>query len=268
MKAWEDTFQMPVSGRSSKPRKTGLTMILDKGLGLNATKDLVEVAADYVDIVKFSFGTSAFYEEEITRRKIAILREADIDVMPGGTFLEVTIWQGVYDKYLKRAKELGFSAIEISDGTIEMDLKTREDTVKKALDNGFKVISEIGKKKPEEKPALSLMHQEIEQDLRNGAFKVIVEAREAGKGVGIYDEKGNVKPSEIDGILAGGIDVNDLIWEAPIKNQQQHLILRFGLNVNLGNIPPGDILALEALRQGLRGDTLKKAYLNNKKWLL
>ena len=217
MKAWEGSFRPPVRGRSSKPRKTGLTMILDKGLGLNATKDLVEIAADYVDIVKFSFGTSAFYDKEVTKRKIALLREADIDVMPGGTFLEITVWQRVYDKYLKKAKDLGFSTIEVSDGTIEMDLKTREDAIKRALDNGFKVISEIGKKKPEEKLSLSLMHQQIEQDLKNGAFKVIVEAREAGKGVGIYDEKGGVKEAEIDNILAGGVDVDDLIWEAPIK---------------------------------------------------
>lgn len=254
---------MPVNGRSSKPRETGLTMILDKGLGLSATKDLVEVAGDYIDIIKFSFGTSAFYDEEVMKKKIAILREVNIDIMPGGTFLEVAMWQGVYDKYLNRAKELGFSAIEVSDGTIEIDLRTREKVIKKTLDAGFKVISEVGKKKPEEKPPLSLVHQEIEQDLKNGAFKVIVEAREAGKGVGIYNEKGEVEKAEIDNILAGRVDVNDLIWEAPIKGQQQHLILRFGLNVNLGNVPPEDILALEALRQGLRGDTLKKAYLKS-----
>ena len=261
MKAWEDTFRIPVSGRSSKPRTAGYTMLIDKGLGLHATKDLTTTAADYIDVIKFTFGTSAFYEREIVEEKISLLKGDAIDIMPGGTFLEVAVWQGTYDKYLKRAKELGFSTIEVSDGTIEIDLKTREKIIKKALDAGFKVISEVGKKKPEEKPALSLMHQEIEQDLRNGAFKVIVEAREAGKGVGVYDEKGEVKAAEIDNILAGGVDVNDLIWEAPIKSQQQYLILRFGVNVNLGNVPPEDILALEALRQGLRGDTLKKAYL-------
>ena len=265
MKAWEDTFHMPLGGRSTKPRTTGYTMVLDKGLGLNATKDLIETAADYIDVVKFTFGTSAFYEREIAEKKVFLLKEANIDVMPGGTFLEVAVWQGTYDKYLRRAKELGFSAIEVSDGTIEMDLKTRERVIKQALDAGFKVISEVGKKKPEEKPALSLMHEEIDQDLKNGSFKVIVEAREAGKGVGIYDEKGNVKASEVDDILSGGVDVNDLIWEAPIKNQQQYLIMRFGTNVNLGNVPPEDILALEALRQGLRGDTLKKAYLESLK---
>jgi len=265
MKAWEGTFSMPLEGRSSKPRTTGYTMLIDKGLGLNATKDLITMAADYIDVVKFTFGTSAFYDKEVIEEKISLLRKADIDVMPGGTFLEVAVWQGTYDKYLKRAKELGFSAIEVSDGTIEMDLKTRERVIKQALNAGFKVISEVGKKKPEEKPALSLMHQEMEQDLKNGAFKVIVEARAAGKGVGIYDEKGNVKVSEIDDILSGGVDVNDLIWEAPIKNQQQYLILRFGVNVNLGNVPSEEIICLEALRQGLRGDTLKKAYLESLK---
>ena len=265
MKAWEGTFRMPISGRSSKPRTTGHTMLIDKGLGLNATTDLIAMAADYIDVVKFTFGTSAFYGREIIEEKISLLKKANIDVMPGGTFLEVAVWQGTYDKYLKRAKQLGFSAIEASDGTIEMDLKTREKVIKEALDAGFKVISEVGKKKPEEKPALSLMHQEMEEDLENGVFKVIVEARAAGKGVGIYDEKGDVKISEIDGILAGRVQVNDLIWEAPIKNQQQYLILRFGVNVNLGNVPSNDILALEALRQGLRGDTLKKAYLESLK---
>ena len=264
MKAWEGTFRLPISGRSSKPRTTGYTMVIDKGLGPNATKDLIAMAADYIDVVKFTFGTSAFYDAEMIEEKISLLKKANIDVMPGGTFLEVAVWQGTYDEYLKRAKQLGFSAIEVSDGTIEINLETRERIIREAFDAGFRVISEVGKKKPEEKPALSLMHQEIEQDRKNGAFKVIVEAREAGKGVGIYDEKGNVKPSEIDDILAGGADVNDLIWEAPIKNQQQYLITRFGINVNLGNVPPEDVLALEALRQGLRGDTLKKAYLESK----
>jgi len=265
MKAWENTFQMPLGGRSSKPRTTGYTMLIDKGLGLNATKDLIAIATDYIDVAKFTFGTSAFYDREIIEEKISLLKEANIDVMPGGTLLEVFVWQNRYTDYLKRAKQLGFSAIEVSDGTIEMDLQTRERVIKQTLDAGFKVISEVGKKKPEEKPALSLMHQEIEQDLKNGAFKVIVEARAAGKGVGIFDEKGAVKETEIDDILSGGVDVNDLIWEAPLKNQQQYLILRFGVNVNLGNVPSGEIVTLEALRQGLRGDTLKKAYLDSLK---
>ena len=111
-----------------------------------------------------------------------------------------------------------------------------------------------------------MLHEEIAADLKAGSFKVIVEAREAGKGVGIYDKDGKPKDDEVEGIIKGVDDITKLEWEAPIKNQQQYLILRFGTNVSLGNIPPEDILALEALRQGLRGDTLKKAWLANPKW--
>ncbi len=266
MRAWEGVFRFPVEGRSKKPRKTGFTMILDKGLGIEETKDLIKTSSEWIDNIKLSFGTSAFYDEELLKEKNRIIRESGVEVMPGGTFLEVAIWQKAYAQYLERAKKLGFTTIEVSDGTIQIDLKERREIIRKALDAGFKVISEVGKKDPNEKVAVSLMHQEIAADLESGAFKVIVEAREAGKGVGIYDKEGKVKEDEIDGIVSGVKDTDKLIWEAPIKNQQQHLIVRFGVNVSLGNIPPADILALEALRQGLRGDTLKKAYLKNKDW--
>jgi phosphosulfolactate synthase len=195
-----------------------------------------------------------------------MLRAAQIDCMPGGTFLEVCVWQGRYAEFLKRAKELGFSMIEVSDGTIEMSAGTRKDCIKRALDSGFRVVSEVGKKDPNEKIAVSLMLEEIAADLETGVYKVIVEAREAGKNVGIYDKDGKIKTDEIDAILAGVPDPDVLVWEAPIKDQQQTLILRFGPNVNLGNIPPEDVLALEALRQGLRGDTLQRAYQANREF--
>jgi len=266
MKAWENTFEMPLEGRSVKPREVGHTMVIDKGIGLRQSKDLAEMAADYVDEVKFTFGTSAFYGMDITKEKIKIFTDAGIEVMPGGTFLEVSVWQKSYKQYLERAAELGFTTIEVSDGTIDIDLEQRKDLIKQALDAGFKVITEVGKKKPEEKPAMDLMREEILQDLENGASKVIVEARAAGKGVGIFDKSGNIIEDEINEIVSGGVNQEDLIWEAPIKSQQQYLILRYGPNVGLGNIPPEDILALEALRNGLRGDTLKRAYNQNKNW--
>ena len=265
-RAWEGVFDMPVRGRSEKPRKTGFTMLLDKGLGVASTRDLIDTAADVIDDVKLTFGTSAFYGSDVLKQKNELLRAVDIDIMPGGTFLEVAVWQGRYAEYLKRAKELCFNAIEVSDGTIEMSADLRKDCIKRALDEGFRVISEVGKKDPNEKIATALMHEEIAADLETGAFKVIVEARAAGKGVGIFDKDGKVKDDEVDEIVAGVRDPDTLIWEAPIKNQQQHLILRFGPNVNLGNIPPEDILALEALRNGLRGDTLKQAYLADKEY--
>lgn len=258
--AWEKVFEMPVPGRSKKPRQSGFTMVIDKCLGVRQTEDLMELAGDWIDDIKLTFGTSAFYSADVLQKKNEIIRAAGVDVMPGGTFLEVAIWQGRVPEYLKRARELGFTMIEVSDGTIEVCSDARKDIIKRALDAGFKVISEVGKKDPNEKVATEIMHEEIACDLGLGVFKVIVEAREAGKGVGIYDKDGKVKEDEIDAIISGVKDHNSLVWEAPIKNQQQHLIMRFGCNVNLGNIPPEEILALEALRQGLRGDTLKQAY--------
>lgn len=265
-KSWENVVKMPVKGRSAKPRESGLTMVIDKGIGLYHLQDLIQAAGEYIDIIKLTFGTSAFCDEDFLKKKNKMVTSSAIDVMPGGTLLEVAVWQGVIDDYLDRAKELGFSAIEVSDGTIEMDLRTRKKVIKKSLDKGFKVITEVGKKDPKEVLPISLVHQLIREDMENGAFKVIVEAREAGKGVGIFDFEGKIKEEEVDHIIAGIEDVNCLIWEAPLKGQQQALILRFGVNVNLGNIPPDEVLALEALREGVRGDTLKRAYLKNKDW--
>jgi phosphosulfolactate synthase len=258
-KAWENVFQMPEPGRSMKPRTNGFTMVLDKGLGRNAVDDLMATASDYIDFLKFSFGTSAFYDEKVLREKVEIVTSAGVDIYPGGTFLEVTVWQNRYQAYLDRAKELGFTAIEVSDGTMEMTDVQRADCIKRALDAGFKVLTEVGKKSPDEKIAVAAMHRLIAHDLELGALLVIVEAREGGKGIGIFDKSGAVDESEVDQIIAGVDDLDKLMWEAPIKNQQQYMIMRFGNNVNLGNIPTTDVLAMEALRQGLRGDTLKRA---------
>ena len=258
-KAWEGVFRMPEPGRSMKPRTTGFTMVLDKGLGRFAVEDLMATAADYIDFLKLSFGTSAFYAERVVREKIEVATSAGVDVYPGGTFLEVTVWQNSYEAFLKRAKELGFTAIEVSDGTLEMTDETRGNCIKRALDAGLKVVTEVGKKSPDEKIAIAEMHRLIAHDIQLGAMFAIVEAREGGKGVGVFDKSGAVDESEVDQIVSGVDDLDKLMWEAPIKNQQQYMILRFGNNVSLGNIPTTDVLAMEALRQGLRGDTLKRA---------
>lgn len=258
-KAWEGYVPIPVKGRSVKPRTSGYTMVIEKGSGINATKDLMNTAADYIDSVKNTFGTAAFLDENLLREKIEVIKAAGVDVYPGGTFLGAAVAQGAYDKYLERCKQLGFNVIEVSDGTIEISKELRKELIIKALDKGFKVISEVGKKDPKDDPPLEVKLDLVRFDMSLGVFKVIVEAREASKGVGIYDASGAVKESEVDAIVAGVDDVNDLIWEAAIKNQQLFLIQKFGLNVNIGNVPPEDILALEALRCGLRGDTLKTA---------
>jgi len=262
-KAWEGAFLIPCPGRYSKPRTAGLTMVIDKGLGSHVLGDLIDMAGGYVDFVKLAFGTSAFNDREVLEKKIRLIAASGIDVMPGGTFLEVALWQGRLEAYLDRARELGFTAVEISDGTIELSPERRSEALKRARGLGFKVITEVGKKDPAETPPIEVIRRLISEDLAGGAFKVIIEAREAGRGVGIFDKEGKTRQDEIDQILAGAARADDLIWEAPLKNQQQDLILRFGLNVNLGNIPPEEVLALEALRQGLRGDTLKRAYLQS-----
>ncbi len=263
MKAWEEVLSPPVSGRTQKPRAAGYTMVIDKGMGLVATRDLVEAAADYIDNIKFTFGTSAFYDKDFLIEKNRILNDADIVTMPGGTFIEVAIWKDNWREYLDHAQKLGFRGMEISDGTIELSLQQRAEVVKSAVDMGFTVLTEIGKKDPNMEVPMEQRIEQLHQDLECGAFKVIVEARAAGKGVGIFDKSGEVVADEIEALLAGVDDVNDLMWEAPIKSQQQYLILRFGPNVNLGNVPPGEVLTLEALRNGLRGDTLKKAYFDD-----
>jgi phosphosulfolactate synthase len=258
-KAWEGVFRMPQPGRSMKPRTNGFTMVLDKGLGPRATEDLMATAADYIDSLKFTFGTSAFYDENLLREKVEIVTSAGVDIYPGGTFLEVSVWQNRYGEFLERAKALGFTAIEVSDGTLEMTDEVRADCIKRALDAGFKVVTEVGKKSPDEKVAVAEMHRQIASDLELGALLVIVEAREGGKGIGVFDKSGAVDEGEVDAIVAGVDNLDKLMWEAPLKNQQQYMILRFGNNVSLGNIPTTDVLAMEALRQGLRGDTLKRA---------
>lgn len=259
--AWEGVIEWPVRERLRKPRESGWTMVIDKGLGLNAIDDLMQVAAPVIDVIKLTFGTSAFFRYDVLKEKVRTIKAHGVDCMPGGTFQEVAIWQGTFDRYLDRARELGFTAIEISDGTIEMDAATRADAIAKAVKAGFRVLSEVGKKDPKDAQPMAVLAEVVTADLDHGAFMVIMEAREAGKGVGIYDASGLPKEAEIDAFLKGVKDPSRILWEAPLGPQQRYLVLRFGPNVNLGNIPPEDILALEALRCGLRGDTLKRAWL-------
>lgn len=259
--AWDGVIEPPIRERLRKPRELGWTMVLDKGLGLHAVDDLMQVAAPCIDVVKLTFGTSAFFEYAVLKEKVRTIRAHGVSCMPGGTFLEVALWQGAYQRYLERARELGFDALEVSDGTIEVDARTRAEAIETAVKAGFRVLSEVGTKDPADARPMAALAEQVNADLASGAFMVIMEAREAGRGVGIYDAAGLPKEAEIDAFLAGVREPERVLWEAPLGPQQRYLVLRFGPNVNLGNIPPEDVLALEALRCGLRGDTLKRAWL-------
>jgi len=255
-KAWEGILDYPLPGRTEKPRDVGITFLSMKGFGVNAIKDLIAVASDYIDRVKLSFGTTLLYDEDLLREKIHLLRSANIDVNPGGTCGEIAIYQGKFDQFLAHAADLGFTTIEISDGTINMDDVMRERVIKKALDAGFKVVSEVGKKDIKLNLPVSEMIRQIQRDLQYGVSKVTVESRGSGKGIGVYDEKGEVKGDDVDQIISA-VDARHLIWEAPNKEGQEYFIKRLGINVNLGNIKPEDIIPLEGLRRGLRGDTFR-----------
>jgi phosphosulfolactate synthase len=258
-KAWDRVLPQLVPDRiTTKPREQGLTMVLDRCQALHATEDLLALTGDYVDHIKLSFGTSVFLDEGLLRRKIEITRARDIDIYPGGTLMEATLIQGAYPQYVNRAQELGFTALEISDGTITMSRQTRDDCIKRALDAGLKVISEVGKKDPAIQFSPMQICDQIAGDLAMGVDKVIIEARESGRGIGIYDENGVLREDEMTAIVnCLGDSRGDVIWEAPLKKQQVALILRCGPNVSLGNIKPRDVLGLEALRCGLRFETFR-----------
>lgn len=254
---WYDFLEYPVTGRNQKPRTTGLTMVIDKGLGYTETEELLELASAYIDFIKLGFGTSALYSAHLLRKKIELVKSYGVDIFPGGTFLEIAVLQGKLKEYLHITRELGYTAVEVSDGTINMSPTVREEAIKRASDMGLIVLSEVGKKDERDRVELMQLPEIIARDLENGAYKVIVEGRESGKGVVIYDSKGKIKQDELSILRRGIDDSSAILWEAPMKQQQHELIMIFGPNVNLGNIQPNEVLALEALRLGLRGDTLR-----------
>jgi phosphosulfolactate synthase len=254
---FDDILCDPFAGRSAKPRREGLTMVIDKGLGLAETEGVLLLAHGYVDYWKLPFGTPALYARPLLQQKVALVRRFGLAVYPGGTFLEVAVLQGQVEAFLDRCGEIGFTAVEVSDGTIPLDPGERRALIRAARARGLRVVSEVGKKDAHARVTVAQLHRSIEEDLAAGSERIIVEGRESGVSVGVYNERGAILEDELAKILSGVPDPSVLIWEAPRKSQQEEFILRFGPNVNLGNIPPGEVLALEALRRGLRSDTLK-----------
>ncbi|HEY8496012.1 MAG TPA: phosphosulfolactate synthase [Limnochordales bacterium] len=257
MEAWHPLSD-PISEREAKPRRRGLTMVIDKGLGVAATRDLMAVAAGYIDFVKLGFGTSLLYPVQVLAEKIRIVREAGVHVYPGGTLLEVAVYQGAVEEFLVAAARLGFTYVEVSDGTIDLPPAVRRDLIRRARDMGLGVLAEIGKKEPGRALVPEDVWEQAAADRAAGAEVVIVEGRDSGRGVGIYDAGGQIRETLLEAIAAGFEGADGVMWEAPQAHQQQALLLRFGPEVNLGNVQPADALALEAMRRGLRGDTLRR----------
>lgn len=248
-------LQDPLGKRDGNDHRKGKTMIIDKGLGRYQFQDLLETAGTYIDFIKLGFGTTALYPSPLLQSKIEWAKACQLDIYPGGTFFEVAYLQGKMESYFLSMKQLGFTKIEISDGTITMPSDERIKAIATAKDLGLDVITEYGKKAAGSQLEWEDMIETISSDLEQGASYVIIEGRESGENVGIYDTKGGIQ--EPFKLMMDTINPHqkNIIWEAPKKNQQVDLIHWFGPNVNLGNIAPEDILSVESLRRGLRSDT-------------
>lgn len=255
--AWDSIIGSLIDDRLQKPRTVGLTMVIDTGMGFGRLRDSLDLTAHCIDHWKFGFGTSVFHTKQALQQKLALLAEQQILTMPGGTLLEVALVEHHCRVYMKHARRLGFSAVEISDGTIPMPAVRRRNIIHCAQDAGLVAITEVGKKDPRRQPSAEQVAEQALSDLDNGASWVVMEGRESGRAVGIYGEHGEVIEESVATIVKiMGDSAKRLIWEAPMKDQQAYLIGKLGTNVGLGNIHPDQILAVEALRCRLRFDTL------------
>lgn len=251
---WTPELIDPSNQRVSKPRTIGLTMIIDKGLGIYESDDLCLNASSYIDFIKLGFGTMALYPRHILEKKLALFQKHKMNPYPGGTFFEVALHQGAISEYIRSLHQLSITTIEISDGTIEMSLVERKKWIQTFIDEGFTVITEYGKKLSGSQIDLNELYETIESDLECGASYIIVEGRESGQDVGLYNAKGDADIQLLTEILKHP-QSRKLVWEAPQKQQQADFIRLIGTNVNLGNIAPNDIFGTESLRRGLRSDT-------------
>lgn len=237
-------------------RDGGLTHVLDKGLGVRAWADVLETAGEHIDIVKLGWGTA--WVTGNLEEKLEVLK--DKPVVIGGTFFEVVYVRDKLDEYKQWLSDLGIEHVEISDGTIEIPRERKLELIADFA-RDFTVLSEVGSKDSDVVFAPYQWVQWIKEEKDAGAWKVITEAREGGS-AGIFRKDGDMRTGLIDEI-AHEIDFHDLVWEAPTKASQAWFVKHFGADVNLGNIPPEEVIALETLRLGLRGDTLKEVLLGN-----
>ena len=246
--AMKDLLSLPE--RATKPRQQGITHVLDRGMSVAEIDGLAEVAGEYIDMVKLGWGTAVATGN--LDAKLARYREHGIDVMFGGTLTELAIAQNRLDRLVAWLHELGLAHIEVSDGTITLDHERKLELIRR-LAGEFTVISEVGSKDNTRIMAPFRWVQQIESELEAGAWKVIAEAREGGN-VGIFRHDGEVQMGLIDEIVHA-IEPGKILFEAPRMDQQVWFIRRFGVDVNLGNIIPEEVLSLETMRVGLRSDT-------------
>lgn len=259
---WNESFIDPSSVRTLKPRDNGITMIMDKGLGLANFLDVLQTSSAHIDFIKLGFGTSVLYPQAILKDKITLAKEHQVTLYPGGTFFEIAFSQGKLKEYFSNLIDWGFDTVEISDGSISLTEQERTRAIQMGKESGLQVLTECGKKQNGSSLDLFEIKETLQQDLTNGADYMIIEGRESGENVGIYNTDGDADMDLIHSVKETmGSWIECLLWEAPQKEQQITLLKQFGPNVNLGNIATEDIYSLESLRRGLRSDTF---YLNDR----
>jgi len=236
--------------RTTGNRDHGLTMMMDKGLSLAEAGHFVDSSAPYTDLVKFGFGTALITMD--LKEKVKLYREAGLKPYFGGTLFEMFFVRNQFDDYRRFVSESGLNNVEVSDGTIKMEHDEKLKCIE-ILSADFQVLSEVGTKVKGVELSNEVWVANMKSELEAGAWKVIGEARESGT-IGLYQSDGSANRELIDDIMKA-ISVDDVLWEAPIKAQQIMFIQMLGANVNLGNIAPNEVVSLEALRCGMRGDT-------------
>lgn len=245
------TVDLPfLPDRTKKPRKSGLTMVMDKGISMRQAEDMMETSADFIDYIKLGFGTSVISKN--VKEKIKLYQKNNIKVYLGGTLFEAFIIRNKFDEYQKFISSLGLDSAEVSDGSITIDHEKKCEYISKLAKN-HTVLSEVGSKEEGViiHPARWIKMMQAELDA--GASQVIAEARESGN-VGIFHKNGSAHTLLINRIV-NKVKLENIIWETPQKPQQVYFLKLFGSNVNVGNIGVDDVIPLETLRLGLRGDT-------------
>jgi phosphosulfolactate synthase len=238
-------------------RERGLTHVIDKGLGPRAWEDVLETSGDYIDIVKLGWGTA--YVTRNLRAKLDVLRGKRVVI--GGTFFEVVYVKGKLEEYKHWLQQLGLTHVEISDGCVDIPRDEKLELISDfALD--FTVLSEVGSKDSDVDVDVDEWDRELQLELDAGAWKVITEARESGT-AGIFTKAGEMRTALVEDV-ARVVGIENVIFEAPSKSAQAWFVNHFGPEVNLGNIPPDEVIPLETLRRGLRADTLKGILLGDR----
>jgi phosphosulfolactate synthase len=237
--------------RTSKPRSRGVTHVIDRGLPIATLESLLDLAGAHIDFVKFGWGTA--YVSRHIRAKVVACHEAKVRTCVGGTLLELATVQGKLREFVRWADSLGFDAVEVSEGTVDLGSGIKEGLIA-ALARDFCVLAEVGSKEPTAPVRAGAWAAQMTRDLEAGATFVIAEGRESGT-VGLYGADGSVR-DDLVGALLAQVPADHIIFEAPAAQQQKWFVRNIGIDVNLGNVAPDEVIALETLRRGLRADTL------------